>query len=696
MSAQNSRFTRRTRVEDYYSDDEPYHQSPSPAQQKRATFAKNRPVNKPFRPIRQHPMYDQYSSGEDDDGDEDDDELQRTMRDIRLEDFDPHNGPHGPEYFIPHRSSRFIADEDYPYPHHLVPPPPPPPSRERHPHLWYPMMDDIPRSRRSQHLRYLDLPFLHRSASARLRSRNWPNQQRPVRLQQELFLPHDEDSSDEDEQQQQQRRPSLSRQNSTASASSRGPYGRRRANSVSSMPPLPPPNRFVHSPGLRPYNSPGYLHQHVHSVPTSPLESSDEEEDDIPNVSSRRRPSLSRRGSDTMALPPRPKMGRSLSFQGFPSNSQNMPPPPPPPLPPHPSMIFPQPMPHPAMDRNNPMYSAAAAAAAAAAMAPKPGDFYDTHPPPQERNPSPMTPGDQHSRMPHPMPWPPLGSNFPGSPSNGNFAHHPPMPMMGLPMFNPVMQGPPPPLWNFISPGHDVWPGAAEFPFPVAGDPGLGQGPSPPSSQPNQEVKNEEEALQAKPESAIVPPAPEPRSMQPPVVPEPMLRRGLSFISGLFGNGAGRKEPSFRPFSVDDPMSFAHPGGFTAPAQALTRSNSKKELKKAQEYEKLGTFWCWRILPPQSQEGTAQMPAQFHFESFSIANQKLINRKISKGQTSTIFLGREKKLPGVIMIDVNQCRGCCMIKDGHFLQLELKREQFNGNGEGNRYVFHNSSAPGSW
>ncbi|ORE20532.1 hypothetical protein BCV71DRAFT_175496 [Rhizopus microsporus] len=262
-------------------------------------------------------------------------------------------------------------------------------------------------------------------------------------------------------------------------------------------------------------------------------------------------------------------------------------------------MIFPQPMPHPAMDRNN-------------------------------------------SMMPHPIPWPPLGPNFPGSPSNGNFAHHPPMPMMGLPMFNPVMHGPPPPLWNFISPGHDAWPG-----------------PSPPSSQPNQEVKNEEEALQAKPESAIAPPAPEPRSMQPPVVPEPMIRRGLSFISGLFGNGAG-------------------------------------QLKKAQEYEKLGTFWCWRILPPQNQEGTAQMPAQFHFESFSIANQKLINRKISKGQTSTIFLGREKKLPGVIMIDVNQCRGCCMIKDGHFLQLELKREQYNGNGEGNRYVFHNSSAPGGW
>lgn len=697
-SNNNSRFSRRTQLEDYYSDEDSYH-NPSPQMKKPSPVRKN--VTKRNSRLQRHtPAYYNDVPFEDE---VDEEEVQRAMYDLGLEDrfyFDPHRGSlqhhiqPGPDFYPP--PPQFLNDDgDYPYPHHLMPPPPPPPSQNRDGFLlnpWapppYPMMEDVP-PRRSQHLR--DLPFLYRSASSRLRKRNWSNQQRPTRPAQEMFMLYDESTDDEE-----QGPDSLPRRNSNASNKSRSSYiQKRRANSLSSA----VPSQIINSPRMRssvPYNSPGYMNRAIHSVPTSPVETSDEESDQSNeqsnyNFSRRRRPSLPRRRSDTMAPPPisqaRPGLGRSRSFQGYPASNQNLPPPPPPPPPPQP-MVFPQPMPHPMVERNNSMYNAAAVAAAmAAANNIDPGEFYDAHT--EEGNPNPTTPGGEMgsgNRMPM---WggPRLGPNFPGFPPNSNFPQ-PPMPMMGM-MLNPMMQGPPPPpplppnqMWNYMTPTHDAWQGSAEFPFPFMND-------SHPELSPK--ANGESEAKEEDKQDTVMLP-PEPRVM--PIQPEPKPRRGLSFISGLFGTS--QKEPPFRSRVLGREgflSQFAPPiGSFSAPIQA---TSSKKDLKKAQEYEKLGAFWCWRVIPPQQQQEGAgpQPPTQLHFESFSISNQKLINRKIAKGKGSNIFLGKEKKLPGVIMIDVNQCRGCCMVNDGHFLQLELKKEQYNGNGDGNQYVFRSS---GGW
>ncbi|EIE86417.1 hypothetical protein RO3G_11128 [Rhizopus delemar RA 99-880] len=486
-SNNNSRFSRRTQLEDYYSDEDSYH-NPSPQMKKPS--------------------------------------------------------PPGPDFYPP--PPQFLNDDgDYPYPHHLMPPPPPPPSQNRDGFLlnpWapppYPMMEDVP-PRRSQHLR--DLPFLYRSASSRLRKRNWSNQQRPTRPAQEMFMLYDESTDDEE-----QGPDSLPRRNSNASNKSRSSYiQKRRANSLSSA----VPSQIINSPRMRssvPYNSPGYMNRAIHSVPTSPVETSDEESDQSNeqsnyNFSRRRRPSLPRRRSDTMAPPPisqaRPGLGRSRSFQGYPASNQNLPPPPPPPPPPQP-MVFPQPMPHPMVERNNSMYNAAAVAAAmAAANNIDPGEFYDAHT--EEGNPNPTTPGGEMgsgNRMPM---WggPRLGPNFPGFPPNSNFPQ-PPMPMMGM-MLNPMMQGPPPPpplppnqMWNYMTPTHDAWQGSAEFPFPFMND-------SHPELSPK--ANGESEAKEEDKQDTVMLP-PEPRVM--PIQPEPKPRRGLSFISGLFGTS--QKEPPFR------------------------------------------------------------------------------------------------------------------------------------------------------
>ncbi|RCH84806.1 hypothetical protein CU098_005553 [Rhizopus stolonifer] len=191
--------------------------------------------------------------------------------------------------------------------------------------------------------------------------------------------------------------------------------------------------------------------------------------------------------------------------------------------------------------------------------------------------------------------------------------HSPPSFPPPPPPMMPMMPVVQPPVWNFMPP-HDVWSGVPPIKEPTM----------------NEEIKDEI------PEPKI--PAPPPaESVMPRIMPEPRRR---SLFSQLFGS----------------------------------RNESNK---KAQEYEKLGTFWCWRVNTPDS-------VTPLHFESFSLSNQKLIQRKIKKGQSGNIFLNKEKKLPGVIMIDVNQGRGCCMANEGHFLQLELKKEQYN---PGDQYVF---------
>ncbi|OAD05657.1 hypothetical protein MUCCIDRAFT_155958 [Mucor lusitanicus CBS 277.49] len=149
-----------------------------------------------------------------------------------------------------------------------------------------------------------------------------------------------------------------------------------------------------------------------------------------------------------------------------------------------------------------------------------------------------------------------------------------------------------------------------------------------------------------------------------------MLKRGLSMLGGLFGQGGGGGHRD--DFNGGPP----HPmfGNFSAPIQA----QSKKEAKLQRQYEELGTFYCWRRM-----EGPDQ-----HFESFNIENQKLIKKKLNKPQPQTqIMLKKEKKLPGEIMIDLQQNRGCYLVKMGGdpvVVMLEIEQKSYGG---GNNYVF---------
>ncbi|CAO3661121.1 unnamed protein product [Rhizopus stolonifer] len=246
-----------------------------------------------------------------------------------------------------------------------------------------------------------------------------------------------------------------------------------------------------------------------------------------------------------------------------------------------------------------------------------------------------MSPPRMQFPMPHPIerPFHPyfdpqpeadLGI-WPPLPNN-----YPPMPIMN-PMINPMM----PPLWV---PPPQPWPGVPEAlavnePQPVVESIENSQEVPPPPPPPTVNTSREIPSLQGEggPSKARV-----------------ILPRKTSFLAGIFG------------------------------------LNETKEMKTAKEYQKLGFFWCWRIIGPEQ---------SMHFESFSITNQKYIKRKIEKGQGDAIFLSKEKKLPGIVLIDVNQCRGCCMVRKDYYIQLEIKREQYNGDSD--QYIFQSSSGS-SW
>jgi hypothetical protein len=178
----------------------------------------------------------------------------------------------------------------------------------------------------------------------------------------------------------------------------------------------------------------------------------------------------------------------------------------------------------------------------------------------------------------------------------------------------------------------DMW---MQDPLPF---PNEQQGDSPPVHEPPPDDEND----------MMMPPPPQ--SQQPPT---PMLKRGLSKLGGWFGG------PKFPP-----PPPMGHPnGGF------MMDGPSKKEQKRAKEYQKLGVFYCWRIADTQD-----------NFESFSIPNQKIIKRKIEKGQRAHILLQKEKKLPGGIIIDLQTWRGCSMgvmNKQNIVEYLEIKEQDFN-------------------
>lgn len=352
-------------------------------------------------------------------------------------------------------------------------------------------------------------------------------------------------------------------------------------------------------------------------------------------------------------------------------------------------------MPHPNMmdnplRRNNSMFNLATGGA---------GDFFD----PMMNNNIPIqTPSSQghentnastngemnnNQGMGPPPPW--MGPMFPNSPGNPLF--NPQQNMMnqgglmntmmpmGMPMFNNPMMPPQQPLWNFMNSG-DMWLGN-DFPLPFmnSSDPnliasvmnGVQQPQQPRSPGENEENKNKRSGTEPenmpKQNIEMMPPPP-----PPPQPPAPMLRRGLSLLGGLFG-GDKRSGPYYDDFN---PPQMRFGGNFSEPMQGV-RGRTKKEERLAQQYQKLGSFWCWRIADSDDQ-----------FQSFNISNQKIIKRKSDNVDSrGRILLGKEKTLPGDIMVDLNQGRGGCMTstrEQNSFLPLEIKLESF----EGSSYVFN--------
>ncbi|KAI8982181.1 hypothetical protein BDF20DRAFT_865398 [Mycotypha africana] len=154
---------------------------------------------------------------------------------------------------------------------------------------------------------------------------------------------------------------------------------------------------------------------------------------------------------------------------------------------------------------------------------------------------------------------------------------------------------------------------------------------------------------------------------------EPMFRKGLSMLGGLFGSNSHSQGYGIPPADH-----------FSAPLQADPHflRQQKKDAKLAMEYAKLGTFYCWRKLM-DGQEA--------HYESFSIPNQKHIKKKLNKNPPQTLIMlaHREKKLQGEIMLDITQNRGCSLQKIGGktiLIQLEIKEENYTPN---NDFVFAN-------
>jgi hypothetical protein len=425
-----------------------------------------------------------------------------------------------------------------------------------------------------------------------------------------------------------------------------------------------------------------------------------------------------------------------------------------------PIVLHPPPMPHPMIDnslhRSNSMYSLPAMGGAA--------DFYEqmmantkmnantTQPPtpnattdvPGSTNASASGGGDHPQDQAPPQQQQPLMQISPpwlnGFVNNNNnpmfnpqqqqqqsmMQGGPPPPMMGLPpMFNnPMMAGPPPPppLWNFINP-HDIWLANQDLPLPfmnssdpnliaqaLGGGPGgmggsgLGNGPgngpgnggmghSPrineAQAQFQQQQQQQQQGNQIAEEELMRRSAAEEhhhhQGPSQPMMQQPMLRRGLSMmLGGLFGNSSQPKHDDFQHSSMMPPF-----GNFSAPIQA--GGQSKKEAKLSMQYAKLGKFYCWRKM-----DGPPDAP----FESFSIPNQKIIRRKLAKGSTTHIMLGREKKLPGDIMVDIQTLRGCfsrgkAPNGERYLEHLELREERYDGTGS-NNFVFASGNSNATW
>lgn len=737
MSARN--YGRSTRVEDYYSDEElmaaSHHNTPvqSPRQQHRPS--PQRPINRNSRLRSQYNDPNYY-----DDESLDEEEVQRAMYEFGLEDrpyYQDTGMSPSPGYYVP---SRF-NEEDLYYPRlpHLqeryAPPPPPPPP----PLHW---MQQQQRMRPENDMMYspqspMDLPFAHRSASSRSYNsrRNPPNHRMPRRTS-DFFPSHDEDDFENDVNEQeyyryQQRRPTVSRQNSNGSnASRRTP--KRRSNSLSGPPPMMDP--------------PHYYGRNVRSDPNSPQNLSSESSDDDLFFDQRRPISMDGRAMSMDGRQPmdgrplsmdgrspmdgrvpmnegRRPLGRSLSFQGYPQSQPPQPqgnnipqmmmhPPPPPPLmninPTMPNM-----MENP-IQRNNSMFNLASGTG---------GDFFSVDPiintaqiptsQAHENNGSNVSSNGDNMHWMGGAPLP----GFPTSPGNPMFnSQHTMMnqnilnPLLPFSMFNnPMMPPPPPPppqpMWNFMNP-QDMWFGQQDFPLPFMNSsdpnliinamngaiqqPALVQNPQAQQQQQqahgspggkgneNTNRTGEEKNPHEKANEMMHNPNEMNKQNGMDSQQEPMLRRGLSLLGGLFGGGNGGGKKNYG--EEFQPMGGFPAGNFSVPMQGQ-HPKSKKEEKLTREYQKLGSVWCWRIA--DSEDG--------RFQSFSIPNQKIIKRKSENPESRTrILLGKEKKLRGDIMVDLNQFRGGCMTTvrgQNQFLHLEIKEEPFDvGN---TSFVFDN-------
>lgn len=440
-------------------------------------------------------------------------------------------------------------------------------------------------------------------------------------------------------------------------------------------------------------------------------------------------------------------LGRSLSFQGIPPPPM-IPPPQPQQqggMPPH-IIMHPPPMPHPGVMDNTLRRNASMFNLPTNPAGGNPGgnDFFvdpnipqqpqQQPPPAQEHTNGSTTPASANELppqmpmwmgMPHPPP-PSMGA-FPTSPGTNignpfNQQQHQQqqqaaaaaaaqMMMAGGPpmgMFNNPMMPPQQPMWNFMNPqdlflGNDMplpfmnssdpnvimnamgAPPPQQAPKPQ-GSPGGGEsggGPSGPSENDGMRGNRPEEGNGGP--GGMIPPPNEMMMPPPPPPQEPMLRRGLSMLGGLFGGGGGSGRKNGPPYFGGPPPpphfggeEFGPRGGggfgnFRPPIQG-GGYQSKKEAKLAQQYQKLGLIWCWRVANSEDNR----------FESFNIANQKLIKRKADKPESMNgggIMLGREKKLPGEIMIDVHRGYGCAMtMSNGNqqFTSIEIKQEPFEG------------------
>ncbi|KAI8369355.1 uncharacterized protein BYT42DRAFT_584077 [Radiomyces spectabilis] len=137
--------------------------------------------------------------------------------------------------------------------------------------------------------------------------------------------------------------------------------------------------------------------------------------------------------------------------------------------------------------------------------------------------------------------------------------------------------------------------------------------------------------------------------------PRPTLGRSRSLFSTLFGGGGRSHQENIWDRSVYVPIDevLGGPNGLqpkdTFPAAGqrgaagLSRRGSKKLHQKMEQLKGLGSIWCYRPSHLASQKNEENNNLWI---AFSMKNQ----RKLHRGGTSSIFLDKEDKLSGTIVV----------------------------------------------